>query len=66
MRDGADIDTITATLREQAAAEHLADAGMEIDPSRYDPLGSVRMNAVGLERYWRKRWERDAETPQPS
>jgi glyoxylase-like metal-dependent hydrolase (beta-lactamase superfamily II) len=66
MREGGDVDAITATLRDQAAAEHLEDAGVPIDPSRYDPLGSVRMNAVGLERYWRKRWEREAETPQPS
>jgi glyoxylase-like metal-dependent hydrolase (beta-lactamase superfamily II) len=66
MREGADIGAITATLQEQAAVEHLADAGVEIDPSRYDPLGSVRMNAMGLERYWRKRWEREAETAQPS
>jgi glyoxylase-like metal-dependent hydrolase (beta-lactamase superfamily II) len=66
MRESADIDAITATLREQAAAEHLADAGVRIDPSRYDPLGSIRMNAVGLERYWRKRWEREAEIAQPS
>jgi glyoxylase-like metal-dependent hydrolase (beta-lactamase superfamily II) len=66
MRDGADVDAIAATLREQAAAEHLADAGAPIDPSRYDPLGSIRMNALGLERYWRKRWEREAEEAQPS
>jgi hypothetical protein len=52
-----DVDTIAAALREQAAAEHLADAGEAIDLARYDALGSIRMNAAGLERYWRKRRE---------
>ena len=27
---------------------------------RYDAIGSIRMNAEGLARYWRKRWEREA------
>jgi glyoxylase-like metal-dependent hydrolase (beta-lactamase superfamily II) len=55
-----DVDRITATLRDQAAAEHLEDAGSPIDLARYDAIGSIRMNAVGLERYWRKRREREA------
>ena len=40
--------------------EFLADAGAPIDLSRYDALGSIRMNATGLSRYWRKRWDREA------
>jgi len=52
-----DVEVITAALRAQAAAEHLADAGEAIDLERYDALGSIRMNAAGLERYWRKRHE---------
>ena len=52
-----DVEVITAALRAQAAAEHLADAGEAIDLERYDALGSIRMNATGLERYWRKRRE---------
>jgi glyoxylase-like metal-dependent hydrolase (beta-lactamase superfamily II) len=52
-----DVDVIAAALREQAAAEHLADAGEPIDLARYDALGSIGMNAAGLERYWRKRRE---------
>jgi glyoxylase-like metal-dependent hydrolase (beta-lactamase superfamily II) len=55
-----DVDRIADALREQAAAEHRADAGVGIDLARYDALGSIRMNAVGLERYWRKRREREA------
>ena len=60
----ADVDAIAAVLREQAAAEHLEDAGVPIDLARYDALGSIRMNAAGLERYWRKR--REAEGGQAS
>jgi hypothetical protein len=59
-----DIDRIAEALREQAASEHLEDAGVPIDLSRYDALGSIRMNAAGLERYWRKR--REAAATQPS
>jgi glyoxylase-like metal-dependent hydrolase (beta-lactamase superfamily II) len=66
--DGSDLDGIAAALREQASAEHMADAGVPIDLARYDALGSIRMNAAGLERYWRKRREREAAdgAPQPS
>ncbi len=65
--DTSDIDRIAAALREQAADEHVADAGVPIDLARYDALGSIRMNATGLERYWRKRREREvADQAQPS
>ena len=58
--EGADLDVIADTLRQQAAAEHMRDAGVPIDLARYDALGSIRMNAAGLDRYWRKRREREA------
>jgi hypothetical protein len=29
--------------------------------ARYDAIGSIAMNAAGLSRYWRKRWERERE-----
>jgi glyoxylase-like metal-dependent hydrolase (beta-lactamase superfamily II) len=64
--DTDDVDRIADALWEQAAAEHLQDAGVPIDPARYDALGSVRMNAAGLERYWRKRRAREAEAAQLS
>jgi glyoxylase-like metal-dependent hydrolase (beta-lactamase superfamily II) len=60
---GRDLDAIADALGDQAAAEHLDDSGEPIDPARYDALGSIRMNAAGLERYWRKRREaEDAAT----
>ena len=58
--EGADLDVMAAALRQQAAAEHMRDAGVPIDLARYDALGSIRMNAAGLDRYWRKRREREA------
>ena len=56
----ADADLVTSVLTDQASEEFLADAGTPIDLARYDALGSIRMNATGLSRYWRKRWEREA------
>ena len=61
-----DIDTpegtIVEALSRRAHHEFEADAGRAFEPARYDALGSIRMNAQGLARYWRKRWEREAET----
>jgi glyoxylase-like metal-dependent hydrolase (beta-lactamase superfamily II) len=57
---GLGLDHLTEILREQAAREHLDDSGVPIELTRYDVLGSVAMNAAGLARYWKKRWERDA------
>ena len=48
-------------LRRQAAREYLEDSGEPIDMDRYNAIGSIEMNARGLSRYWRKRWEREAE-----
>lgn len=47
-------------LTEQGTREFLEDSGRPIDLARYDVLGSIGMNAAGLTRYWRKRWEREA------
>lgn len=58
-------DAIDAALHRLAAQEFRSDAGRPLAPelARYDALGSIRMNAQGLARYWRKRWQRDgAET----
>jgi glyoxylase-like metal-dependent hydrolase (beta-lactamase superfamily II) len=55
-----DLDRITGLLETQGAAEYLGDSGEEIDMERYDVLSSVRMNAMGLIRYWKKRAEREA------
>jgi glyoxylase-like metal-dependent hydrolase (beta-lactamase superfamily II) len=58
----ADDGELAADLGRLAAEEFERDAGRPLEPelARYDPLGSIRMNAQGLARYWRKRWE--AET----
>jgi glyoxylase-like metal-dependent hydrolase (beta-lactamase superfamily II) len=55
-----EVEELTAVLQAQAAQEYLADSGSPIDLARYDAIGSIRMNAQGLQRYWRKRWEREA------
>jgi glyoxylase-like metal-dependent hydrolase (beta-lactamase superfamily II) len=55
-----DLDRIAGLLETQGAAEYLGDSGEEIDMERYDVLSSVRMNAMGLIRYWKKRAEREA------
>ena len=53
-------DVLTESLAMRARREFEADAGRPFEPDRYDALGSIRMNAQGLARYWRKRWEREA------
>jgi glyoxylase-like metal-dependent hydrolase (beta-lactamase superfamily II) len=61
-----DVDTIARTLTERARREFELDAGRPVaaERERYDALGSVRMNAQGLARYWRKRWEREDRADQ--
>lgn len=55
----ADEDALVARLTAQAREEFEVDSGgAPFDLERYDALGSIRMNAQGLARYWRKR--RDA------
>ena len=58
----ASTDLVAEGLRALAERDFLADAGRSMtdtDLARYDALGSIRMNAEGLSRYWRKRWERE-------
>jgi glyoxylase-like metal-dependent hydrolase (beta-lactamase superfamily II) len=55
-----DLDRITHLLEEQGADEYRADSGEEVDMERYDVLSSIRMNTMGLVRYWTKRAEREA------
>jgi glyoxylase-like metal-dependent hydrolase (beta-lactamase superfamily II) len=61
-------DELVGRLTELAGREYRADAGVPIDLERYDAIGSIRMNAQGLARYWRKRWESEerAERTAPS
>jgi glyoxylase-like metal-dependent hydrolase (beta-lactamase superfamily II) len=55
-----DVQRIASLLERQGGAEYREDSGEEIDMERYDVLSSIRMNAMGLIRYWKKRAEREA------
>jgi glyoxylase-like metal-dependent hydrolase (beta-lactamase superfamily II) len=60
-------EELRTRLEDLARRDFEADANRPIDLDRYDALGSIKMNAQGLARYWRKRWEREATgDPQPS
>jgi glyoxylase-like metal-dependent hydrolase (beta-lactamase superfamily II) len=50
-------DEVAAELRSLAAIEFESETGRPIDLARYDAIGSISMNAAGLSRYWRKRWD---------
>jgi glyoxylase-like metal-dependent hydrolase (beta-lactamase superfamily II) len=56
-----DDDALTIALSERAKREFELDADTTFEEERYDVLGSIRMNAQGLARYWRKRWERETD-----
>jgi glyoxylase-like metal-dependent hydrolase (beta-lactamase superfamily II) len=60
LEGGGDDEAVLAGLEALAAEEFAQDTGSPFDRDRYDPIGSIRMNAMGLGRYWRKRWEREA------
>jgi glyoxylase-like metal-dependent hydrolase (beta-lactamase superfamily II) len=56
-----EVEDVAEAFRTLAAQEFLADSGgAQIDMARYNLIGSVEMNAAGLSRYWRKRWEKEA------
>ena len=57
---GAGAEEVGTELRSLAATEFESEAGRPIELARYDAIGSIAMNAAGLTRYWRKRWEREA------
>jgi hypothetical protein len=59
-------DALRAHLEALARRDFDADAHRPMDLERYDALGSIKMNAQGLARYWRKRWERERTNAQPS
>jgi hypothetical protein len=55
LRDTDDLDRVADLLARRTASEF---EGVEsVDPSRYDVLSDMRMNAAGLIRYWKKRAE---------
>jgi len=55
-----DVDEIAALLEREGHREYREDAGEALELERYDVLSSVRVNAMGLIRYWKKRAEREA------
>jgi len=61
LRSSKDLDEIARLLEERGTNDVLEDAGPGADMARYDMLASYRVNAAGLIRYWRKRWERESE-----
>ncbi len=62
-----DVDRIATLLAVQGADEYQEDSDADLDMAKYDILSSIRMNAMGLIRYWKKRADRDiaelAEVP---
>jgi hypothetical protein len=53
-----DVDEIAGVL-ERGTASEFEEAGVASELDRYELLSSMRMNAAGLVRYWRKRDERE-------
>jgi glyoxylase-like metal-dependent hydrolase (beta-lactamase superfamily II) len=58
-----DLDEIVALLEREAQRDVETGAEAAIDLERFETLSSVRMNAMGIVRYWRKRAEREAAEP---
>lgn len=58
-----DLEEITALLEREAARDVETGADATLDLGRLEILSSVRMNAMGLVRYWKKRAEREAAKP---
>lgn len=55
-----DLDRIAEILERRTADEFGDAAARGLDLEGYSTLGTMRMNAAGLVRYWRKRAEREA------
>jgi len=66
LRSSKELDEIARLLEERGTADTLEDVGPGADMTRYDMLSSYEVNAAGLIRYWRKRWEREAQAANAS
>jgi hypothetical protein len=55
-----DLDEIVALLEREARRDVETGAQAQIDLARFETLSSIRMNAMGIVRYWKKRAERAA------
>lgn len=58
-----DLDEIVALLEQEAARDVETGAEASIDLQRFEMLSSIRVNAMGIVRYWRKRAELGATQP---
>jgi glyoxylase-like metal-dependent hydrolase (beta-lactamase superfamily II) len=61
-----DLDRIVATLERVAREDVETGAEAALDLDRMETLASIRMNAMGIVRYWTKRRERQTTSDQPS
>ena len=57
MEETDDLDRIAQLLERRTATEF--EGVSVVDPTRYDVLSDMKMNAAGLSRYWQKRQERE-------
>jgi glyoxylase-like metal-dependent hydrolase (beta-lactamase superfamily II) len=60
LRTTDDLDEIVALLEAEARRDVETGAQASIDLQRFETLSSIRVNAMGLVRYWQKRREREA------
>jgi glyoxylase-like metal-dependent hydrolase (beta-lactamase superfamily II) len=63
MDAGADLDELVEVLEREARRDVETGAEAALDVARFELLSSVRMNAMGIRRYWLKRREREASEP---
>jgi glyoxylase-like metal-dependent hydrolase (beta-lactamase superfamily II) len=63
---GDDLDEIVALLEREARHDVETGAEATIDLERFEMLSSVRMNAMGIVRYWEKHAERQRAERPPS
>jgi hypothetical protein len=57
-----DLDQIVELLEEEAKRDIETGSQAEVDLGRLEILSGVRINAMGIMRYWQKRREREDES----
>lgn len=58
---GGDLDVVVAALEDEAIADRTTGADAALDLARLETLSSIRMNALGIVRYWELRRAREAD-----
>jgi glyoxylase-like metal-dependent hydrolase (beta-lactamase superfamily II) len=66
LRTTDDLDEIVAVLEEVARGDVETGAEATLDLDRLETLSGIRMNALGIVRYWKKREERERGSAQAS